>query len=142
MRKSLQVKETQVKQQFHDTVQISEKQYKALQKQMIATLPKERHREVIRQAKEERMRKIAMLALQYERTIADMGVRQEEIVMKSPKSLVCVCAPASVCSTLLCFSLYMVSLLTFCKPISLLLPSPVMSTYTETKYNAFGFCPH
>ena len=43
---------------------------------MIATVPKERHREVIRQTKEEQMRKIAMLALQYERTIADMAQKQ------------------------------------------------------------------
>ena len=43
---------------------------------MIATVPKERHREVIRQTKEEQMRKIAMLALQYERTIADLAQKQ------------------------------------------------------------------
>ena len=43
---------------------------------MIATMPKERHREVLRQTKEEQMRKIAMLALQYERTIADMAQKQ------------------------------------------------------------------
>ena len=43
---------------------------------MVATLPKERQREVMRQTKEEQMRKIAMLAMQYERTIADMAQQQ------------------------------------------------------------------
>ena len=71
-----QVSEGQIKRQYHSTVRIQQKQYKALQKQMIATVPKERHREVMRQTKEEQMRKIAMLALQYERTIADMAQKQ------------------------------------------------------------------
>ena len=43
---------------------------------MVATLPKERQREVLRQSKEEQMRKIAMLAMQYERTISDMAQQQ------------------------------------------------------------------
>ena len=68
--------ESRIKRQYHDTVRVQQRQYKALQKQMIATVPKERHREVMRQTKEEQMRKIAMLALQYERTIADMAQQQ------------------------------------------------------------------
>ena len=43
---------------------------------MVATLPKERQRDVLRQTKEEQMRKIAMLAMQYERTITDMAQQQ------------------------------------------------------------------
>lgn len=43
---------------------------------MMATLPKERQRDVLRQTKEEQMRKIAMLAMQYERTITDMAQQQ------------------------------------------------------------------
>lgn len=74
--------ESQIKRQYHNTVRIQQKQYKALQKQMIATVPKERHREVLRQTKEEQMRKIAMLALQYERTIADMAQKQTVSDMK------------------------------------------------------------
>lgn len=57
-------------------MRIQQRQYKQLQKQMVATLPKERQREVVRQTKEEQMRKIAMLAMQYERTIADMAQQQ------------------------------------------------------------------
>jgi len=74
--KSLKVKEIAIKKQYHDTVRIQQRQYKALQKQMIATVPKERHRDVLKQTKEEQMRKIAMLAMQYERTIADMAQQQ------------------------------------------------------------------
>ena len=72
----LQSKELAIKKQYHDTVRIQQRQYKALQKQMMATLPKERQRDVLRQTKEEQMRKIAMLAMQYERTITDMAQQQ------------------------------------------------------------------
>ena len=72
----LQVKEVQIKKQYHDTVRIQQRQYKQLQRQMVATVPKGRHKEVVKQTKEEQMRKIAMLAMQYERTIADMAQQQ------------------------------------------------------------------
>ena len=66
----------QIKKQFHETVKVQTRQYKALQRQMVATMPKEKHREVLRQKKEEQMRKMALLATQYERTIADMLQQQ------------------------------------------------------------------
>ena len=72
-----QIKETQIKKQFHDTVKIQQRQYKSLQKQLSSTLPKERHRDVLRQTKEEQMRKMSMLAMQYERTIAEMLQQQQ-----------------------------------------------------------------
>lgn len=89
--KNLKAKEVQIKKQYHDTVRIQQRQYKQLQKQMIATVPKERHREVMRQTKEEQMRKIAMLAMQYERTIADMAQQQtvklDEAQLKEQEAL-------------------------------------------------------
>ena len=72
----LQTKELQIKKQYNDTVKIQTRQYKALQKQMMATLPAERKKEILKQSKEEQLRKIAMLAMQYERTIADMAQQQ------------------------------------------------------------------
>ena len=66
----------QIKKQFHETVKVQTRQYKALQRQMVSTMPKEKHREVLRQKKEEQMRKMALLATQYERTIADMLQQQ------------------------------------------------------------------
>jgi hypothetical protein len=39
-------------------------------------VPRDRHKEVLRQTREERMRKIAMLAMQYERTISEMAQQQ------------------------------------------------------------------
>lgn len=71
-----QSKEQQIKKQYNDTVKIQTRQYKALQKQMMATLPAERKKEILKQSKEEQLRKIAMLATQYERTIADMAQQQ------------------------------------------------------------------
>ena len=80
------MKEVQIKKQYHETVRIQQRQYKALQKQMVATVPKDRHRAVVRQTKEEQMRKIAMLAMQYERTISDMA--QQQTVSRSVICLV------------------------------------------------------
>eukprot|EP00731_Ephydatia_muelleri_P022590 Em0015g173a len=74
--KSLKVKESQIKKQFHDTVRIQQRQYKQYQKQIVSTVPKDRYRDLLKQSKEEQMRKIAMLAMQYERTIADMAQQQ------------------------------------------------------------------
>ena len=71
-----QVKESQIKKQFHDTVRIQQRQYKQYQKQIVSTVPKDRYRDLLKQSKEEQMRKIAMLAMQYERTIADMAQQQ------------------------------------------------------------------
>ena len=72
-----QIKESRIKKQFHDTVKIQQRQYKTLQKQLSATLPKERHKDVLRQTREEQMRKMSMLAMQYERTIAEMLQQQQ-----------------------------------------------------------------
>ena len=72
-----QIKETQIRKQFNDTVKIQERQYKSLQKQLLATLPKERHRDELRQTKEEKERKMSMLAMQYERSIAEMLQQQQ-----------------------------------------------------------------
>ncbi len=71
-----QSKELQIKKQYNDTVKIQTRQYKALQKQMVATIPAERKKEILKQNKEDQLRKIAMLAMQYERTIADMAQQQ------------------------------------------------------------------
>ena len=70
------MKETQIKKQFHDTVRIQQRQYKQYQKQIVSTVPKDRYRDLLKQSKEEQMRKIAMLAMQYERTISDMAQQQ------------------------------------------------------------------
>ena len=43
-----------------------------MQKDSLATLPKERHRDVVQQFKEEQMRKTSMLAMQYEKTVTEM----------------------------------------------------------------------
>lgn len=60
-------------------MKIQQKQYKSLQKQVVSTLPKEKHKEALRPLKEEQMRKMALLALQYERTIDE--VLQQQTVL-------------------------------------------------------------
>ena len=73
---SLQIKEQAIKKQYNDTVRIQHRQYKALEEQVKMAVPRDRHKEVLRQTREERMRKIAMLAMQYERTISEMAQQQ------------------------------------------------------------------
>ena len=83
---SLQIKEQAIKKQYNDTVRIQHRQYKALEEQVKMAVPRDRHKEVLRQTREERMRKIAMLAMQYERTISEMAqqqtVRHEMILLQ------------------------------------------------------------
>ena len=54
---------------------------------MVASLPAERKKEILKQSKEEQLRKIAMLATQYERTIADMA--QQQTVRRLSQSMTC-----------------------------------------------------
>ena len=90
-----QVKEQQIKKQFHDTVKVQTRQYKVLQRQMVSTMPKEKHREVLRQKKEEQMRRMAVLATQYERTIADM--LQQQTVHEVDRQYLMVILLVSLC---------------------------------------------
>ena len=71
-----QQKELQIRRQFHDTVKIQQKQYKALKEQVLATLPKVQQKATIKKLKEEQMRKMAMLGQQYENSIAEMMQQQ------------------------------------------------------------------
>lgn len=71
-----QAQELKIKKQFHDTVKIQYRQYKAYQKQVLQTMPKERHKELIETFKEDRNRKMADLKLQYDQSIYDMLQRQ------------------------------------------------------------------
>ena len=70
------MKQSLIKKQFNDTVKIQQRQYKALQKQLMDSYPKDTHKDVVRQAKEDQMRKMAVLATQYEKSIADMLEQQ------------------------------------------------------------------
>ncbi len=79
----LQAKRQQIKTNFHDTVKVQQKQYKSLQKHLTNTLPKEKQKEVLRPLKEEQLRKMALLALQYERTI-DEVLQQQTVIMATP----------------------------------------------------------
>ena len=78
-----QSKETEIKKQYNATVGIQNRQYKALGKQIKDTLPKERQREVMRQVKDEQNRKVALLASQYERTMAETVQRLTVSLMSS-----------------------------------------------------------
>lgn len=74
--KTLKQQEVRIKKQFHDTVKIQYRQYKAYQKQVLQTAPKENHKELIETFKEDRNRKMADLKLQYDQSIYDMLQRQ------------------------------------------------------------------
>ena len=65
-----------IRRQFHDTVKIQQKQYKALKEQILQTTPKLEQKAVIKKLKEEQMRKMAMLGEQYEGSINEMMQQQ------------------------------------------------------------------
>lgn len=74
--RSLRQKELQIRRQFHDAVKTQEKQYKALKEQILTTTPKSESKPVIKQIKDEQMRRLAKLGEQYEQSIAEMLQQQ------------------------------------------------------------------
>lgn len=71
-----QVKESQIKKQFHETIKIQDRQYKAWRNHLMDSVPKKEQKEVLKRMKEERTRKLALLGEQYERSIADLNQKQ------------------------------------------------------------------
>lgn len=65
-----------IKKQYRDAIKIQTLQFKAWQKQVIERAPRDQHKELIKQLREDRMRKMADLALQYDQSIAEMLQRQ------------------------------------------------------------------
>ena len=78
-----QAQEIQVRKQFHDTLKIQNRQYKILQKQKLAEAPREMHREIIRKFKEDRIRKMADLASQYDSSVSELLRKQKVKVSRS-----------------------------------------------------------
>lgn len=74
--KSLKQKEMQIRKQFRETCKIQTRQYKALKAELLSTRPKDEHKLVIKKLKEEQRRKLALLADQYEQSIAEMLQKQ------------------------------------------------------------------
>ncbi|XP_014666654.1 PREDICTED: serine/threonine-protein kinase TAO1-like isoform X2 [Priapulus caudatus] len=70
--KSLRAKEFQIRKQFRDAVATQTKQYKAFKSQLLQTTPKDERKAICKKLKEDKMRKLALLAEQYESTIAEM----------------------------------------------------------------------
>lgn len=70
--KSLKQKELQIRKQFRETCKTQTKQYKRYKAQILQTTAKEHQKEVIKQLKEEKHRKLTLLGDQYEQSIADM----------------------------------------------------------------------
>ena len=72
-----QAQEMQVRKQFHETLKIQSRQYKILQKQKLSQTPRENHRDIIRQFKEDRIRKMADLASQYDESVSELMRKQK-----------------------------------------------------------------
>lgn len=60
----LQQKELQIRKQFRETCKTQTKQYKRYKAQILQTTPKEQQKEVIKQLKEEKHRKLTLLGEQ------------------------------------------------------------------------------
>eukprot|EP00112_Aurelia_sp_Birch-Aquarium-sp1_P011916 Seg2500.5 transcript_id=Seg2500.5/GoldUCD/mRNA.D3Y31 product="Serine/threonine-protein kinase TAO2" protein_id=Seg2500.5/GoldUCD/D3Y31 len=89
--KTLKAQEIQVRKQFHETLKIQNRQYKILQKQKLAQTPRELHRDIIRKFKEDRIRKVADLASQYDASLSELlrkqKVRLDEVQVQEQEAL-------------------------------------------------------
>ncbi|XP_020608657.1 serine/threonine-protein kinase TAO3-like isoform X2 [Orbicella faveolata] len=74
--KTLKAREMHIKKQYRNALKTQTLQYKALQKQILEKAPKERHKELTKQLREEKMRKMADLSVQYDQSISEMLQRQ------------------------------------------------------------------
>ena len=83
-----QAQEMQVRKQFHETLKIQSRQYKILQKQKLSQTPRENHREIIRQFKEDRIRKMADLASQYDESVSELMRKQKVLFLLSFGSII------------------------------------------------------
>lgn len=71
-----QAREMHIKKQYRNAIKTQTLQYKALQKQILEKTPREKHKELTKQLREEKMRKMADLSLQYDQSISEMLQRQ------------------------------------------------------------------
>lgn len=74
--KTLKAREMHIKKQYRNAIKTQTLQYKALQKQILEKTPREKHKELTKQLREEKMRKMADLSLQYDQSISEMLQRQ------------------------------------------------------------------
>lgn len=65
-----------IKKQYRNALKTQTLQYKALQKQTLERAPKEQHKELTKLLREEKMRKMADLSVQYDQSISEMLQRQ------------------------------------------------------------------
>lgn len=70
--KELKAKELMIRKQYRQAVKTQLRQSKVLQAQVLNSIPKEEHRDMIAKLKDEQKRKLAILAGQYETTIESM----------------------------------------------------------------------
>lgn len=68
--RELKAKEIQIRKQFNATVKTQTRQYKLLQTQLLRSIPREEHKEIIGKLKEEQKRKLANLTADYDATVA------------------------------------------------------------------------
>ena len=74
------MKENQIKRQFTEVARLQMRQYKMLEKQLLQDVPKNERADVLKQAKEERNRKLLQLEAQYQKSIEEM--LNQQIVRK------------------------------------------------------------
>lgn len=80
--KELKAKEVMIRKQYRQAVKTQLRQSKVLQAQVLNSIPKEEHRDMIAKLKEEQKRKLAILALRYETTIESM-VQNQTVKLES-----------------------------------------------------------
>jgi len=75
----LQQKELQIRKQFRETCKTQTKQYKRYKAQVLQTTPKEQQKEVIKQLKEEKHRKLTLLGEQVLKTTLSLSLYRDAL---------------------------------------------------------------
>ncbi|EDV21721.1 uncharacterized protein TRIADDRAFT_30095 [Trichoplax adhaerens] len=81
--RNLKTQKDRIKRQFADMVKTQNRQFKSYEKQLLQREPREKHREISKQLKEERNRKMAALEEQYDKTIVDLVEEQASRLTES-----------------------------------------------------------
>lgn len=90
------MKEQEIRRQSQDAVKTQQMQYKLHRKCLISKTPKANQKEVIKKLKDDQMRRLAMLAQQYEHSIAEMVEHQNVCTLHAISLFVSVCKSVSV----------------------------------------------
>lgn len=88
----VKAKEQEIRRQFQNAMKTQQKQQKVHRESLVSRTPKAEQKELIRKLKDDQNRKLAMLAQQYEHSIAEM-VEHQNVCLAGYNSCTLLCIP-------------------------------------------------